>query len=49
MKETACRFTENEEVVVTASDFDRDLATKHDFVRIEGRQGDFPESLEGRW
>lgn len=36
MKETARRFTENEEVVVTATDFDRDLATKHDFVRIEG-------------
>ncbi|MCL3851346.1 preprotein translocase subunit SecA [Parabacteroides leei] len=35
MKETARRFTENEEVVVTATDFDRDLATKYDFVRIE--------------
>ena len=35
MKETARRFSENEEVVVTATDFDRDLATKHDFVRIE--------------
>ena len=36
MKDTARRFVENEEVVVTANDFDRDLATKHDFVRIEG-------------
>ena len=35
MKETARRFTENEEVVVTANDFDRNLATKYDFVRIE--------------
>lgn len=35
MKETARRFTENEEVVVTANDFDRTLATKYDFVRIE--------------
>lgn len=36
MKDTARRFTENEEIVVTANDFDRLLATKHDFVRIEG-------------
>ena len=36
MKETARRFTESEEVVVTASDFDRDLAANHDFVSIEG-------------
>ena len=38
MKETARRFTENEEVVVTATDFDRDLAAKHDFVHIEGEK-----------
>jgi len=36
IKETARRFTENEEVVVTANDFDRELATTKDFVRIEG-------------
>ena len=36
MKETARRFTENDVVEVTATDFDRDLATKHDFVAIEG-------------
>ena len=36
MKDTARRFAENEEVVVTANDFDRDLATRFDFVRIEG-------------
>ena len=35
VKDTARRFTENEEVVVTANDFDRDLAASHDFVRIE--------------
>ncbi|HNP90042.1 preprotein translocase subunit SecA, partial [Macellibacteroides fermentans] len=35
MKETARRFTENEKVIVTANQFDRDLATKHDFVSIE--------------
>ncbi|MDO5036147.1 MAG: preprotein translocase subunit SecA [Porphyromonas sp.] len=36
MKETAKRFTEQEEIVVTATDFDRDLSVKHEFVRIEG-------------
>ena len=35
VKETARRFTENEEIVVTANDFDRELATTKDFVRIE--------------
>ena len=35
MKDTARRFSENAEVVVTANDFDRDLATRFDFVRIE--------------
>ena len=36
VKETAKRFSENEEVVVTATDFDRQLAATKDFVRIEG-------------
>jgi len=37
VKETARRFKENDEIEVTASDFDRELAAKgHDFVRIEG-------------
>ena len=36
VKETAKRFSENEEIVVTATDFDRHLATVKDFVRIEG-------------
>lgn len=36
VKETARRFTENEETIVTANDFDKDLAAKFDFVRIEG-------------
>ena len=36
MKDTARRFTENEFTEVTATDFDRQLAVKHDFVRIEG-------------
>ena len=36
MKDTARRFTENEEIVVTASDFDRLLAGQgKDFIRIE--------------
>ena len=37
VKDTARRFTENEEVEVTATDFDRLLAAQgKDFVRIEG-------------
>ncbi|KAA6345883.1 Protein translocase subunit SecA [termite gut metagenome] len=36
MKETAKRFTENEETTVTATEFDRTLAATKDFVRIEG-------------
>lgn len=35
VKETGRRFTENAETVVTATDFDRDLAAKYDFVSIE--------------
>jgi preprotein translocase subunit SecA len=36
MKETARRFKEHDEVVVTAKDFDRDLAAKKAHIRIEG-------------
>lgn len=36
VKDTARRFAENETVEVTANDFDRELATNHDFVTIEG-------------
>ena len=35
VKATAKRFSENEEIVVTATDFDRQLAVTKDFVRIE--------------
>ena len=36
VKSTAERFTNNEDVVVTATDFDRELAARHDFVDIDG-------------
>lgn len=36
MKETARRFTENTEIEVTATDFDRFIASKKDVVEIEG-------------
>ena len=36
MKDTARRFAQNEELRVTASDFDRELATTKDFVTIDG-------------
>ena len=36
IKSTARRFKENAEIEVEATQFDRDLSIKHDFVRIEG-------------
>ena len=36
VKDTARRFSENTEIEVTATDFDRELAATKDFVRIEG-------------
>ncbi len=44
MKDTARRFTQNSEVVVTATDFDRDLAAEKDFVRIEGNKAIYSNS-----
>lgn len=45
VKETARRFTENEEIVVTATEFDKDLAASHDFVTIEGENAIY----KNRW
>ncbi|MBR4160822.1 MAG: preprotein translocase subunit SecA [Bacteroidaceae bacterium] len=36
VKSTAERFTHNADICVKATDFDRELATKHDFVDIDG-------------
>lgn len=36
VKETARRFAQNDTVEVTATEFDRELATTHDFVHIDG-------------
>ena len=41
VKDTARRLSENNEVIVTASQFDRDLATKFDFVAINGDKAHF--------
>ena len=38
MKSTARRFAQNETIEVEATDFDRQLSTTHDFVRIEGNK-----------
>ncbi|MCD6366413.1 MAG: preprotein translocase subunit SecA [Bacteroidales bacterium] len=38
MKDTARRFFENETLEVSATDFDRHLAVKKDFVEIQGNQ-----------
>ena len=36
VKSTAQRFADNDEVIVEATPFDRDLSINHDFIRIEG-------------
>ncbi|MDR2498603.1 MAG: preprotein translocase subunit SecA [Tannerellaceae bacterium] len=36
VKDTARRFVQNEQIEVTATDFDRSLAATHDFLTIEG-------------
>lgn len=38
VKDTARRFVENEEIEVTATDFDREIAAKRDSVIIEGNK-----------
>ncbi len=44
VKETARRFAENEEVVVTATDRDRELAVKRDNVNIDGDKAVYKNS-----
>ena len=44
IKDTARRFKENETIEVTASDFDRDLSVKKDYVQIEGDKAIFKNS-----
>lgn len=46
MKDTARRFKENDTIVVTANDFDRDLAAKFDFVEIDGDKAVFHNEWE---
>src|SRR5215470_6456965 len=41
MKETARRFTENETIEVTATDLDKELAAKKDFVTIDGEKATY--------
>ncbi|MDR3705879.1 MAG: preprotein translocase subunit SecA [Paludibacteraceae bacterium] len=44
IKETARRFKNNTEIVVTAQDFDRTLAAEHDFVSIDGDKAIYQNS-----
>ncbi len=46
VKETARRFTENEKIEVTASEFDRNLATRADHIKIEGDKAIWANSWE---
>ncbi|THU40882.1 preprotein translocase subunit SecA [Niastella caeni] len=44
VKETARRFKENTELTATATDLDRDLSVKRDYVTIQGNQSIFKNS-----
>lgn len=46
VKDTARRFAENDTLEVTATDFDRELAAKHDFVTIEGDKAIYSNEWE---
>ena len=41
MKDTARRLNENSEIIVTANEFDRQLAVDHDFVTINGEKAHY--------
>ena len=44
VKETARRFKENTEIVATATQMDRDLSVKKDYIKIDGDQSTFKNS-----
>ena len=46
MRETAKRFKENQEIKVTASDFDKELAAQKDYVKIDGDTATYFNSWE---
>lgn len=46
LKDTARRFTQNKEISVTATEYDKQLAVKHDFVEIEGDKAIYFNSWE---
>jgi preprotein translocase subunit SecA len=46
MKETARRFKENEEIVVTATDLDKELALTKNYIQIDGDKAIFKNSWE---
>ena len=46
MRETAKRFKENEEIEVTANDFDRELAANKEYVEIDGNVATYFNSWE---
>jgi len=46
VKETARRFKENQEIVVAATELDRELALEKDYIRIDGDKAIFRNSWE---
>ena len=47
IKETARRFKENEELEVTALDYDRTLAASRESVEIKGKQSHLEKPMDG--
>ena len=47
VKETARRFKENTEISATATELDRELSVKKDYVRIEGERVHLQKYLDG--
>ena len=46
MKSTARRFAENSEIIVTATQYDRDLSVEHDFITIDGDKAIYKNEWE---
>ena len=46
VKDTARRFSQNDTIEVTATDFDKQLAIKHDFVEIDGNKAIYHNEWE---
>jgi preprotein translocase subunit SecA len=49
VKETAKRFFENEEIKVTASDFDKEIASKKSYTKIDSDKAIWKNNWDAGW